>query len=152
MSSQDFLAERLCKIEALHAGAATPGERDAAGAAAERIRARLTALLEREPAIAWRFSIPDPWSRRLFIALCRRYRLQPYRRRGTRQQSVLLEAPRSFVEKILWPEYRELEAALREYLARVTDRLIRHSVFGEVSEASESDERSTQPAARLKGQ
>ena len=35
------LREKLRKIEALFAGAATPGERAAAGAAAERIRDRL---------------------------------------------------------------------------------------------------------------
>ena len=38
MTSEDRLREKLRKIEALFAGAATPGERAAAGAAAERIR------------------------------------------------------------------------------------------------------------------
>ena len=38
---ESTLKEKLRKIEALFAGAATPGERAAAGAAADRIRARL---------------------------------------------------------------------------------------------------------------
>ena len=38
LSSEERLREKLRKIEALYAGAATPGEKSAAGAAAERIR------------------------------------------------------------------------------------------------------------------
>jgi hypothetical protein len=49
-------------------GAATPGERQAAGAAAERIRLQLAAAASTEPAVEMHFSIPNPWSRRLLIA------------------------------------------------------------------------------------
>jgi hypothetical protein len=38
MTPEHTLREKLRKIEALFAGAATPGEKAAAGAAAERIR------------------------------------------------------------------------------------------------------------------
>ena len=38
MTPDQILREKLRKIEALFAGAATPGEKAAAGAAAERIR------------------------------------------------------------------------------------------------------------------
>jgi hypothetical protein len=38
-----------------------------------RIRARLGQAAEREAAVEIKFSIPDNWSRQLFIALCRRY-------------------------------------------------------------------------------
>jgi len=41
MTPEQSLREKLRKIEALFAGAATDGERLAAGAAAERIRTRL---------------------------------------------------------------------------------------------------------------
>ena len=41
MPIEDQLRERLRKVEALLFGAATIGERDAAGAAAERLRAKL---------------------------------------------------------------------------------------------------------------
>ena len=41
MSPEQNLRDKLSKIEALFAGAATAGEKSAAGAAAERIRARL---------------------------------------------------------------------------------------------------------------
>ena len=61
------------------AGAATAGEKAAAGAAAERIKARLRETGKREQAEELKVSISDPWSRRLFVALCRRYDLRPYR-------------------------------------------------------------------------
>jgi hypothetical protein len=75
MTPDQVLRGKLRKIEALFAGAATPGEKAAAGAAAERIRERLGQAAGKENFIEWKFSIPDIWSRQLFIALCRRYGL-----------------------------------------------------------------------------
>jgi hypothetical protein len=76
MMSEDRLREKLRKIEALFAGAATPGERAAAGAAAERIRLQFETASKTERQEEFKFSIPDPWSRQLFTALCRRYGLR----------------------------------------------------------------------------
>src|SRR5437762_10551706 len=84
MSTEARLREKLRKIEALFAGASTAGERLAAEAALERVRARLAELERRDAAIEMQFSLPDPWSRRLFLALCRRYGLEPYRLRRQR--------------------------------------------------------------------
>ena len=50
--------------------------------------------------------------RRLFSALCRRYGLEPYRYKGQRYTTVIVRAPRSFIDRTLWPEYLELQAAL----------------------------------------
>lgn len=72
MTVEAQLREKLRKIEALFAGAGTAGERHPAEAALERIRARLAELERRDPAIELQFSMPDQWSRRLFLALCRR--------------------------------------------------------------------------------
>jgi len=41
--------EKMRRIEALHAGATTPGERDAAANAIERMRARLKAFEAEDP-------------------------------------------------------------------------------------------------------
>src|SRR5712671_7199135 len=48
-----------------------------AEAALARVRARLAELGQRDPPIDIQFSMPDQWSRHLFLALCRRYGLQP---------------------------------------------------------------------------
>ena len=134
------LREKLRKIEALFAGAATAGEKAAADAAASRIRARLGKAAATEPPVEIRFSVPDNWSRQLFIALCRRYGIRPFRYRRMHRQTVIVKAPRSFVEQVLWPEFGELSAALTAYLAEITDRLIREEVHGETADAEEQDE------------
>ena len=79
MRIEDQLRDRLKKVEALYFGAATAGERDAAEAAAERLKAKLEEVSRRDPPIEMKFSLPDQWSVRLFIALCRRYGIRPFR-------------------------------------------------------------------------
>ena len=106
------LREKLRKIEALFAGAATAGEKAAADAAANRIRARLGKAAATEAPVEIKFSVPDNWSRQLFIALCRRYGINPFRYRRMHRQTVIVKAPRSFIEQVLWPEFRELSGAL----------------------------------------
>jgi hypothetical protein len=79
MFLEGTLEEKLRKLEALHAGTKCDGEREAARLAAERIRARLAEMRGRETDVVMVYSLPDPWKRRLFLALCRRYGLIPYR-------------------------------------------------------------------------
>ncbi len=139
MTPEQALREKLRKIEALFAGAATGGERDAAGAAAARIRMRLERDAGRESAVELRFSLPDTWSRQLFIALCRRYGILPFRYRRMHRQSVVILAPNGFVDQVLWPEFEALDAALSAWLAEITERLIREEVHGETGDAEEVD-------------
>jgi hypothetical protein len=137
LSNEAHLREKLRKIEALFAGAGTVGERIAAEAALERVRARLTELERRDPAIEMQFSLPDQWSRRLFLALCRRYGLKPYRLYRQRLTTVMLRVPTVFVDQVLWPEFQELNKALTQYLNDVTTRVIRDEVHRDTSEAAE---------------
>ena len=131
------LRDKLRKIEALFAGAGTPGERDAAAAALNRVRARLAEMGRRDPAIEMQFSMPDQWSRRLFLALARRNGLSPYRYRRQRLTTVMIRVPRGFVDQVLWPEFQELNKALVQYLNDMTLRVIREEVHGDASEATE---------------
>jgi hypothetical protein len=94
VNDEAALRDKLRKIETLFAGAATAGERAAAGSAADRIRARLQREEKREKPVEMRFSVPDPWSRHLFIALCRRYGLRPCRYPRMRRQSVMVRRRR----------------------------------------------------------
>ena len=131
------LREKLRKIEALFAGAATEGERFAAGAAAERIRDKLSKTAQQESDSEVKFSIADPWSRQLFVALCRRYGLQPFRYRRMHRQSIVIQAPRSFIDTVLWPEFEELSSALTTYLSEITEQIIREEVHGDTGDAEE---------------
>jgi hypothetical protein len=140
MTPEQVLREKLRKIEALFAGAATAGEKAAADAAADRIRARLRKATSNEEIEEVRFSVPDVWSRQLFIALCRRYGLAPFRYRRMHRQTLIIKGPRSFIDQTLWPEFQDLSAALSAYLSEITERLIREEVHGETSDAEERDE------------
>ena len=137
MTTEQELRQKLRKIAALFEGATTPGERDAAAAALQRIRAALSAAGRVEKNIEMNFSIPDRWARRLFTALCRRYGVKPYRYPRQRYSTVVLRAPESFIQNTLWPEFLEIKAALDEYLNEATERIIREEVFGNADEAEE---------------
>jgi hypothetical protein len=131
------LRAKLRKIEALYAGAATEGERLAAGAAIERIMARLHAAARTAPAVDLQFTLDNGWSRRLFIALCRRYGLRPYRLKRQRHTTVMVKAPAPFVEAVLWPEFVAINDVLVDYLDRMTDDIIRQEVHGDLGAAPE---------------
>ena len=137
MTTEEKLREKLRKISALFEGAKTIGERHAAAAAIGRVKEALAALRQTELAVEMKFTLPDRWQRRLLAALCRRYGLEPYRYRGQRYTTVMVRAPRSFVERTLWPEYVELQVALDEYLNQATERIIREEVYRDAREAPE---------------
>ena len=81
MPDDSQIRDKLAKIKALFAGATTAGERQAAQAALERVQQRIntTEPLEpfqpfhdfHDPPIEHNFSLKNPWSLRLFLALCR---------------------------------------------------------------------------------
>jgi hypothetical protein len=137
---ENYFKEKLRRIEALFAGAATPGERDAAGAARERILLRLKELQDHNPATEWKFTLSDSWAVKVFSALCRRYGLRPYRYHRQRRTTVMVRVPRAFVDQTLWPEFVELSTLLQEYLTEVTDRLICAEIHKDASEAEEVPE------------
>ncbi len=132
------LLEKLRKIEALHAGTKIDGEREAAKRAAERIRARLAELRGRETEVVLLYSLPDPWKRKLFVALCRRYGLKPYREPGRRYSTVMVRAPRTFHDQTLFPQFEALATELDTHLEELTDRVIREAIHSDVSEATEA--------------
>ena len=140
MTDEGKLREKLRKIEALFAGAGTVGEKLAAEAALERVRARLAELERSDQPIEMQFSLSDQWARQLFLALCRRYGLKPYRLYRQRMTTVMLRVPKRFVDQVLWPEFQELNAALMQYLNDITTRIIREEVHGDTSEAQETQQ------------
>lgn len=135
MFLEGTLVEKLRKLEALHAGTHVDGEREAAKRAAERIRERLAELRAKEKEVVLVYRLPDPWTRKLFIALCRRYGLAPYRESGQRYSTVKVLAPRTFHDNTLFPEFQALAKELQTHLQELTDRVIREAIHDDVSEA-----------------
>ena len=132
------LLEKLRKIEALHAGTTVAGEREAARRAAERIGSRLAELRGREQEIEMLYRLPDPWKRQLFVALCRRYALKPFREPGRRSTTIQVLAPETFHKKTLWPEFLALAEELDAHLRELTERVIREAINDDVSEAAQA--------------
>jgi len=152
MTEEQRLIEKLQLIEALHAGAATPGERDAAAHARERIRARLQANQETDPPIEFTFRLRDRWSHKLLTALLRRYNIRPYRYWGQRHTTIMARVPNRFVQETLWPEFQELNKTLSTFLNEMTDRVIAQGIEADDSEVEVRSEPEALPQAGQAGQ
>jgi hypothetical protein len=137
LSEEQQLIDKLRKIEALHSRPGTEGERVAAERARERILARLREVEQLDPPVEFRLSLPDEWSRRVMIALLRRYGIVPYRKYGQRRTTIMARVSKKFVDETLWPEYLEINSTLREYLDKVTQRVIAEAIHGDTGEAEQ---------------
>lgn len=134
------LIERLRAIEALYAGAMTPGEKLAAERGRDRILERLKSLELSDPVVEFQFSMPDQWTRQVFMALLRRYGIRPYRYRRQRRTTVMARAPQRFMDETLWPEFQEISRALTTYLAEATNRVLREVLQTDGSDAEVREE------------
>lgn len=129
MLTEKELREKIKKLEALFAGGGTKGEQVAASAAKERIIKRLQEerLKDKEKEFAFRLS--DIWSRKLLLALCKRYDLTPYRHYRQKYTTVMIKAPEKFVNEVLWPEFCEIDKVLKTYLEDTTNKIISQEIF-----------------------
>ncbi len=137
MSNFEGLIEKLKLIEALYSGATTPGERSAAENARVRIKNKIEQYREADPPVEYKFTLQNMWSRRLFVALLRRYGLKPYRYYRQRHTTVMAKVSKSFVDKTLWPQFLELDNELTTHINDTAERVINEAVFSDSSEAQE---------------
>ena len=125
MVGDEKLRERLAKVEALFRQAGSPGEQAAAGAAMERLRGRLgNADDDGRPETELQFSLPDMWSVRLFVAVCRKHGLRPFRYARQRRTTVMVRARERSFDRVVWPEFSRLQTELELYFQDVADYLI----------------------------
>ena len=125
MTGDEQLRERLAKVEALFRQAGSPGERAAAGAAAERLRGRLgNTDSDGGPETELQFSLPDMWSIRLFVAVCRTHSLRPFRYARQRRTTVVVRARERSFDREVWAEFSRLQTELQFYFEDVADHLI----------------------------
>ena len=135
--TESELRAKLRKIEALFSGATFDGERTAAGEALKRMMERLENSRREEPPIEMRFSLGSSFSKRLFLALLRRYELEPYRYKRQKHTTVMVRVPERFAKETLWPEFLELNQVLTDHLLQVTEKIIRGNICADTREASE---------------
>ena len=80
--------------------------------ARQRVRAGWKSSCKSDPPIEHQFSLSNVWSRRFFLALLRRYGINPYRYPRQKYNTVMARASSSFVHETLWPEFLELDKIL----------------------------------------
>ena len=126
MTGENEIRDKLAKLEALFARGATAGERAAAGAARDRLQARLCLELDEseESETEMQCSLPDVWSVRIFVALCRKHGIRPYRYPRQRRTTVMVRVRRSSFEKTVSEEFRMLHRELTAYFNAMVDHLI----------------------------
>lgn len=135
MTEEQRLIEKLRRIEQLYSGTTSVGEREASAQALKRVRQRLEAIQQQDPPVEYRFTLADSWSRRLLLALLRRYGIRPYRYYRQRHTTVMVRVSQQFVDEILWPEFEALQDTLCTYLDQVTNRVIAAGVFADSADA-----------------
>ncbi|TLP42305.1 hypothetical protein FDK21_20030 [Cohaesibacter sp. CAU 1516] len=129
------LRDKLAKLEALFERAGTAGERDAAGAAIGRLKGRL----KKEQAtseVEFKFSLPDTWSVRLFVAICRKHDVRPYRYPRQRRTTVQVRTSRRFLDEIIWTEFSALQTELEIYFEETVDHLIKVAMHSDGDDSS----------------
>jgi hypothetical protein len=127
MTADDALRARLAKLEVLFRRAGTEGERAAAEAAIDRLQNRLGQSTQ-DDAIEMKFSFPDMWSVRLFIAVCRKHDAHPYRYARQRRTTVMVRAPRQRFDADIWREFSALHTELNVYFEETVDHLIQSAM------------------------
>jgi hypothetical protein len=137
MQEAEDIRDRLAKLEALFARGSTAGERAAAGVAMERLQARLDLGVEepREREIEVQYSLPDVWAVRLFVALCRKHGVKPYRYPRQRRTTVMVRVRKSAFEQKVMAEFEKLHGELMSYFGEMVNHLI-----AEVMKADGGDE------------
>lgn len=123
MGQQDDIRAKLEKLEALFARGATEGERAAAGAALDRLNSRLGSEPQEE-AIELQYSLPDAWAVRIFVALCRKHGVKPYRYPRQRRTTVMVMVQRTVFDQTVMAEFNTLHAELVAYFKDTVDHLI----------------------------
>ncbi len=125
MVHDEELRAKLAKVEALFRGAGSAGERAAAGAAMGRLSGPEG---DREPEVELHFTLPDTWSVSLFVAVCRKHGVRPYRYARQRRTTVMVRARERAFHRVVWPEFSRLQTELEVYFHDVTDHLITHAM------------------------
>ncbi|MBW6496102.1 MAG: hypothetical protein K0B16_16400 [Burkholderiaceae bacterium] len=126
MNNHEDIRDKLAKLEALFARGATAGERAAAGAALGRMQARLdlTGTKVAEPEIELQYILPDVWAVRVFVALCRKHDMKPYRYPRQRRTTVMVRARKHDFERTIAAEFQNLHRELARYFDEMVNHLI----------------------------
>ena len=126
MAGDTEVREKLAKLEALFAQGATEGERAAAGAARDRLQAGIAPEADAAdaPEVELQYSLPDVWSVWIFVALCRKHDIRPYRYPRQRRSTMMVRVQETSFERTVAAEFRTLHEELTAYFNATVEHLI----------------------------
>ena len=124
------LVDKIRKIEALIASTNNEGERHAAKLAKQRLQEKVAA----QP-LEYTVRPPNVWKKKLFKALCQKYRLRTYRYARQKYTTTMVRVGKSFMNEILWPEFNKYGALFEELANEILQDLI-----GKIHQVNEQDE------------
>jgi hypothetical protein len=113
------IADKIRKIEALIAGAKSDGERQAAEFAKQRLQDRMTA----QP-IEYTIRLHSSWKKQLFVAICNKHGLRPYRYARQKHTTAMVRVAKPFMDSVLWPEYYKYANILDKLTEEILTDLI----------------------------
>uniref|UniRef100_UPI00399BFB0A hypothetical protein n=1 Tax=Roseovarius halophilus (ex Wu et al. 2025) TaxID=3376060 RepID=UPI00399BFB0A len=101
-------------------------ERAAAGAARDRLQARLAPEADGSdaPEVELQYSLSDVWSVRIFVALCRKHGIRPYRYPRQRRTTVMVRVQQASFDQTVAAEFRTLHNELTAYFNATVEHLI----------------------------
>jgi hypothetical protein len=90
------------------------------------LQARLGLELQggEEPETEMQYSLPDVWSVRIFVALCRKRGIRPYRYPRQRRTTVIVRVRQSSFDETVGEEFRTLHRELTAYFSEMVEHLI----------------------------
>ena len=88
------------------------------------MQARLTAAAGDEPETELQYTFPDIWSVRIFVALCRKHGVNPYRYPRQRRTTVMVRVRQTEFEASVAEEFRTLHRELTSYFDETVEHLI----------------------------
>ncbi len=117
------LLEKIRKIEALIEGAKTEGEKSAAISAKNRLNKRRLEEYKVEKS-EYALYTQDTWHKKLLLAICRKYGVQPYRYSRQKRTTVMVRIEEGLLNNVLWKEYLEYSKHLEILVEDITNNLI----------------------------
>ena len=117
------LLDKIKKIEAIIASSKSDGEKQAAALAKSRLLERHEEEKASKP-VEYTVPLGNHWRKKLFIALCQKYQIRPYRYKRQKYTTVMIRADSSLVENILTPEFNKYAAMLEELAEEILGDII----------------------------
>ncbi len=69
-------------------------------------------------------STQDMWHKKLFMAICHKHNLNPYRYYRQKRTTVMVNISKVFLDEVVWPEYLKYARILEELVDEITAEII----------------------------